>query len=528
MALSEELIHGMYDSLFFNLDESSKVVRETLNPTLMDQQTFQLLEIDRLFGAVNYTRTKSGEITLKKSMVQPPSNLDIIHAKQDSLMEMEKNGTLREKLDAYVASLAKNEGCAYELFNELYWGENTRHDQYEIYKGARDFLRDIVDGAKTLPDAETFYLKTLLNDIRALGDTQIYRFIKEGVYKTSKGLESSSLVKFYTPRIKFTFRKYKPTVFALGMALPLALNYYFTGSLPITLQLAFFYIMGPLHLLIDIPNAYDKKNFVMPLAGMYQHDINVNRAVESLGRIDELLSFYKYSQKMGHEMAMPTVTESDNHYFVAKNMRNPIIAKGNSDYVPNDAELKGQKLTVLTGPVSGGKTTICKTIAQIQVLAQLGCRVPAKEAELSIADYIAYQAPMFNSLTDEEGRFGTELKRTREIFFKTTPRSMVILDDSLAGASTHAESTKISHDIINGFYTIGNNTIVITHNVELAKMIYGEGRGQYLQAEFYGETPTYRIIEGIAERSHAEEVAKKIGFSRKHMQDHLRAKGYLK
>jgi len=39
-------------------------------------------------------------------------------------------------------------------------------------------------------------------------------------------------------------------------------------------------------------------------------------------------------------------------------------------------------------PNSGGKTAFCKTITQIQLLAQIGCYVPAKSATLTVADRI--------------------------------------------------------------------------------------------------------------------------------------------
>ena len=82
------------------------------------------------------------------------------------------------------------------------------------------------------------------------------------------------------------------------------------------------------------------------------------------------------------------------------------------------------RLGFVTGPNSGGKTAFCKTLAQVQLLAQIGCYVPATDAEMAVADRIYYQAPETGSLADLEGRFGIELQRTKEIFLATTPRSL--------------------------------------------------------------------------------------------------------
>ncbi|MFX1475548.1 MAG: DNA mismatch repair protein MutS, partial [Promethearchaeota archaeon] len=212
---------------------------------------------------------------------------------------------------------------------------------------------------------------------------------------------------------------------------------------------------------------------------------------------------------------------------VAKKVRNPILAKGNPDYVPNDVSIDGEKLTIITGSNSGGKTTYCKTIAQMQLLAQIGCYVPAEKAELSIADKILYQAPMFDSISDADGRFGTELKITRDIFFKATPRSLVILDE-LAEATTYEEKIDISCVILNGFNKIGSTTILVTHNHELASRFFQEGRSQNLQVEFINRKPTYRLVSGISKESHAEVIAEKVGFSPKDIEAYLKRRGYLK
>jgi len=184
-----------------------------------------------------------------------------------------------------------------------------------------------------------------------------------------------------------------------------------------------------------------------------------------------------------------------------------------------------QRLTVVTGANSGGKTTYCKTIAQAQLLAQIGCYIPAEEARLAIADGILYQAPMFESIVDAEGRFGTELKRTKDVFLKATPKSLVVMDE-LAEATTYEEKMEISYAVLDGFSKIGSTTILVTHNHELAERLQKEGRSQNLQVEFRKRRPTYRLLPGTAKKSHAELVAEKIGFSPKDIDLYLKRRGF--
>jgi DNA mismatch repair ATPase MutS len=156
-------------------------------------------------------------------------------------------------------------------------------------------------------------------------------------------------------------------------------------------------------------------------------------------------------------------------------------------------------------------------------MAQIGCYVPAERAALSVADRIFYQVPETSHLTDGEGRFGTELKRTKAIFLASTPRSLVIMDE-LSEGTTNEEKLEISISVLDGFREKGNTTVLITHNHELVDDYQTRGLGLPRQVEFQDERPTYRLIEGISRVSHADRIARKIGFSKEDIAQYLRGK----
>jgi DNA mismatch repair ATPase MutS len=139
---------------------------------------------------------------------------------------------------------------------------------------------------------------------------------------------------------------------------------------------------------------------------------------------------------------------------------------------------------------------------------------------------IRYQAPKFDGLQDDEGRFGTELGRTRDIFFATTPKSLVILDE-LAEGTTHEEKLHESFGILSDFHTIGNNTVLVTHNHSLVDRFMVAGKGQCLRVEFEGDDPTYRIVPGISRVSHADRIVKRMRFSKEERHRHMKKMGYL-
>lgn len=95
------------------------------------------------------------------------------------------------------------------------------------------------------------------------------------------------------------------------------------------------------------------------------------------------------------------------------------------------------------------------------------------------------------------GRFAHELKQTREIFFNSTPRSLVVLDE-LAEGTTFEEKMTLSEYVLKGFHQLGATTILVTHNHELCERLQQENIGNYLQVEFVSEKPSHRLIPGIS------------------------------
>lgn len=502
---------------------------KNLPATIIDKQTLLLIQLGDLHQAVDYTTTGTGSATLFRSLMQPPTSLDLILAKQASVGELEADDKLRNSLADYLGEFQNGEITLFNFLN----GHIDGRFPYGDFRAAMKAGKNIVKAAQSIPIPESEYGQFLVNEIRAFGDSPVYRLIRGPIYRTFGGLKSKEDIGFLTPRWRF-----RPTRMTLGvMGGPLTLAGFFaaTGTglvergehlLPYAMGAMMWGMMGMMYGMIMKP-MNDWQTTIEPLRKKSLKDQPLVSAIESVGKLDELMSFIAYARAIPHDTVMPTVTDEAVHYFMAENLRNPIQAKENPDYVPNSVNLNGTRLTFITGPNSGGKTTYCKSIFQNQVLGQIGSYVVASVANMNVADRLAYQAPQFDALQEEEGRFGTELKRTRDIFYATSPKSLVILDE-LAEGTTIEEKMQQSHVVLDGFHTIGNNTILVTHNHDLVDSYRDRERGQYLQVEFNGRLPTHRLVEGISRESHADRVAEKIGFSERDIQRHLTERGYLK
>jgi DNA mismatch repair protein MutS len=490
---------------------------------IIDAGTFRTIEVDKLFGALNHATTRIGAATLYRSLAQPLGSAELIRGKQDALRELESDGTLREGIENLLQHAEKLEGAFYDLLFGTFLGllGSPAHKLevegygYEQYKKGTRFMLDLVQQAENLPTPASEYLRILVEDIRGFAATRAYALMKGPVYRTEKDIKTKA-EKGFTPAVKFRPSLFKP----VGLTVAVTLLILAMQFVPLLLEMAasiapvFWLFLLPVGFVyIPIVGGFDRDSCIYPLRNIFKRSKDVQNTLDSLGKLDELLSFRRFKEAFGHPVSLPKIVDASQHRLAVKSVRNPILAKANADYVPNDIALKDHRLTFITGPNSGGKTAFCKTLAQTQLLAQVGCYVPAEQAEATVADRIFYQVPEISHLADGEGRFGTELKRTKEIFLATTARSLVIMDE-LSEGTTQEEKMAISIDILDGFRQKGNSTILITHNHQLVEHFQSAGVGLARQVEFKNENPTYRLIEGISRVSHADRVAKKIGFSK--------------
>ena len=511
---------------------------------VLDAKTFDAIETEQLFDSINHAVTHAGQCVLYRSLARPGTDAAVTRKKQDALRELESNPALHEALRHFIEEMARGEKSLYELLYGTFTGglaiDNSRGGKgemefsgygYHQFIDGTGFAIDLVETVATLPQPQSAYLRTLFDAIRDFGNSRIYSLMRGPVYPAEGKFRTREEKPRFAPLPRFRPSMFKllPMMFVL-IAVSAAL-YFFQGVL------ASFGIgnLGYGVLLLAVPvlpvvliaiATSDRDSVIYPLRKLFKHSPELARALETLGMIDEILSFHRYSQTFGGNMALPEILESDRHSLSVTGARNPLLARTNPGYVPNDISLDDAgRLLVITGPNSGGKTAYCKTVVQVQLLGQIGCYIPATGGSLVLAEHVFYQVPDPGHLDEGIGRFGHELKRTREIFFSSTPRSLVVLDE-LSEGTTFEEKMELSEYVLAGFYKLGASTLLVTHNHELCERLQDKGIGRYLQGEFLPGGPTFRLIPGVSRVSHADRVAAALGFSKEDVEKHL-AKRHL-
>ncbi len=495
---------------------------------VLDEGAFKSIEVGKVFEAINYAQTTIGQAVLYRSLVQPLDDLQSISAKQAAVKEVRGNAELKASLERIVSHAQQDEVRFHQLLFAKFLGsggtarvvEEIEGYGYKQYRRGMHFILDFVSGVQGLATPQSSYLQDIVGDVSIFTKTRTHALMTGPAYITEKGIQSKIDRKGFSPAIIFKPHIFKPMLIALLFAALLVVNVFVPiGMFSLSPMVAIFLI--PMSLIyFPIIGGFDRDSCIKPLREEYRHCPDLAKALDALGKLDELLALVKYAEACHEPLVMPELIESEHHQMFLQNAKNPVLGKTDASYVGNDFALDTEKLVLITGPNSGGKTAFCKTLTQIQLLAQIGSFVPATTAKLTVADRIFYQAPEISQLDDGEGRFGTELKRTKNIFLASTAKSFVVLDE-LSEGTTFEEKMETSVNVLDGFYQKGNNTLLITHNHQLVDHFMKHRQGFALQVEFVDDDPTHKLITGISRVSHAHRVAKKIGFSKEDIAGYL-------
>ena len=157
--------------------------------------------------------------------------------------------------------------------------------------------------------------------------------------------------------------------------------------------------------------------------------------------------------------------------------RHPVIEKllpAGEQYVSNDIFLddKTQQIIVITGPNMSGKSAVLRQTALIVILAQIGCYVPAKHAQIGLVDKVFTRVGASDNINSGESTFMVEMNETASILNNLSNRSLILLDEIGRGTSTY-DGISIAWSIaeyIHEHKQFKAKTLFATHYHELNEM----------------------------------------------------------
>ena len=243
----------------------------------------------------------------------------------------------------------------------------------------------------------------------------------------------------------------------------------------------------------------------------------IQRTAKAIAKLDVFASLSYVSER--NHYVRPKLNEKA--IIDIKEGRHPVVEQmiDHDMFITNDTKLDNAShlISIITGPNMAGKSTYMRQSALIVLLAQIGCFVPAKSANIGIVDRIFTRVGASDDLASGQSTFMVEMNEVANILRNATSNSLLILDEIGRGTSTF-DGLSIAWAVIEHISNrrlLGAKTLFATHYHELTEL---EGKinnvnNYCIAVKECGDDIVFlrKIIKGGADKSCGIQVAKLAG-----------------
>lgn len=194
-----------------------------------------------------------------------------------------------------------------------------------------------------------------------------------------------------------------------------------------------------------------------------------------------------------------------------KGARHPLLGKkaiGNRIRMTAEA-----RVLIVTGPNTGGKTLLLKTLGLLVIVATCGLHIPVDEGStLYYFDTVFADIGDHQSLEQSLSTFSGHIANVAPMFDQAGAHTLVMLDELGSGTDPH-EGTGLGIAMLEAFLARGAYVLITTHLRDIKEFGRKTKGCSFAGMGFDGETlrPTYRLIYGTLGESHALEIAARNG-----------------
>ena len=241
----------------------------------------------------------------------------------------------------------------------------------------------------------------------------------------------------------------------------------------------------------------------------------IKTAIKSHNYLDEIFAIAKHAN---HSNSQSLITHSDENPFIKKetthlkliNACHPLI----KDAVPLNIEIDSTiNAIAITGPNTGGKTVVLKTVGLLVSMALSGLPIPAQRGTLiPLYDYIYCDIGDEQSIQQSLSTFSAHIKSILTAINSSTNKSLILIDELGAGTDPD-EGARLATAILDHLIKTNAHLIVTTHHSEVKKYAYDNNNIINASMEFDSNNlkPTYLLTLGLPGSSNALIIAEKLG-----------------
>lgn len=237
-------------------------------------------------------------------------------------------------------------------------------------------------------------------------------------------------------------------------------------------------------------------------------ELSIN--IETMSYYDFIFAKGKYSKALnGREVRL-----NNRNYIKINNGRHPMLG---SCAVPLNFTIgEDYRALLITGPNTGGKTVVLKTVGLLTMMVQTGLHVPV-EAESEFAVYADILADIGDGQSIEQSlsTFSSHIKNIIGIINCSDSNTLVIMDEVGAGTDP-GEGMGIATAVIEEIYKRGATILATTHYSEIKKFAEQTPGFKNGCMEFDIDTlrPLYKLNIGKAGESNALYIALRLGMNK--------------
>lgn len=248
------------------------------------------------------------------------------------------------------------------------------------------------------------------------------------------------------------------------------------------------------------------------------HEDEICRNIELIAEIDLILAKARYARQAKATEATPVLFDDGNRpksdesgILRLVNARHPLLG---DKAVPLSVEMGHDfSILVITGPNTGGKTVVLKTIGLLSLMTQAGLPIPASEEScLPVFDSIFVDIGDEQSIEQTLSTFSWHMGNIIRIIGRATEQSLVLLDE-LGTNTDPTQGSALARAILRHFLDKRTTTVATTHYSDLKAFAHAIHGLQNASLDFDPDTlaPTYHLTVGIPGGSNALATATRLG-----------------